>query len=1061
MSFFESNFFCFFCMKNMYYMVVSSKNGCFWRFFAMFFMFFFCFNTLLRTQTFEQVPPGSYSFRIYDSLDGLGSLSVWDIVQDHLGFIWVGTEYGVFRYDGERFQSFQLESGLPSTWADLLHVDREGTLWVGTYQGLAKFDGERFLLQEPESGLPPGRITAIAEDVHGLWVGTNSGLYSRNTGGRFDLAQKWPGGDVTSLAVSNDRKSLWVATLHDLLAKVYSFQDGQYIEYSAGRVGRSEPIDAISVDGRGRVWIRTLQNLQILDHQQQRFVDFYPMVPPATQLGHLFTDRQGKLWVTTDRGLYRFEEDHWQTIGANEGLPYTTIRRIFEDREGSLWLASSGLLRMRGRGIWKSHTTAQGLPNNVIWATLRHDNGEYFAGTDSGLARSTSLGWKKVLGTEFMQVRSLVKGKNGDIYLTGAPANILCWNPRTNLVKPIGSGKGLLASKVIFSLVLDHKGMFWAATDGAGLIQGKPQGGDWHFKHIPLPKGGQQERIRYLFEDSQFRLWIPAEHGLNLLEDGTWRHFNTQNGLRANHVVYITETKDGDFWLAYFESLTLGLAHCRYVNGELHIIKHVDSASGLLTGKCYLIGEDANKNIWVGTGVGLNLIHPDGRIDRFTVEDGLVGDDVNAMAFRAEPDGNVWIGTAFGLAFFDASAYQNWSLSQAVVHIIDWQFSGQRYNSSSISPAKIPFSGRTFEVHYSALSYIRENAIEYQVKLVGLEPEWRLVKSLRQRYPGLSPGKYTFAARAHIGQDGWGAEKKISFEILPPFWQSWPFRLIVFMFLGMIVWVLFQWRNVALRRRNAALEEMVAARTQEVEEKAEALTRANEALHNLSLTDPLTGLRNRRYLGVCIPEDLAQVQRVHNNIRHGGRERLSENIDLVFLMVDIDHFKEVNDLYGHEAGDLVLQQMSQILRQATRDTDTVVRWGGEEFLVVARNAARIDSHWLAERIRAQIHETLFDIGSSLTIHKTCSVGFAVFPFEPSSPELLSWEDVVNLSDHCLLTAKRSGRNAWIGLYPSPDADFTKITTFGRGDVPGMIESKHLVLCHSFSEGHLLDWPPVS
>jgi diguanylate cyclase (GGDEF)-like protein len=143
---------------------------------------------------------------------------------------------------------------------------------------------------------------------------------------------------------------------------------------------------------------------------------------------------------------------------------------------------------------------------------------------------------------------------------------------------------------------------------------------------------------------------------------------------------------------------------------------------------------------------------------------------------------------------------------------------------------------------------------------------------------------------------------------------------------------------------------------------------------------------------------------------------------MIFIMVDLDHFKDVNDRYGHAAGDLVLQEVAQILKLATRDSDTIVRWGGEEFLVVARNAARGEATILMERIRNSVADHVFRLEDGREIRCTCSMGFTFYPFVHGQPELLPWERLLDLADHCLYAAKRGGRNAWVGLYPAEDAD---------------------------------------
>jgi diguanylate cyclase (GGDEF)-like protein len=135
----------------------------------------------------------------------------------------------------------------------------------------------------------------------------------------------------------------------------------------------------------------------------------------------------------------------------------------------------------------------------------------------------------------------------------------------------------------------------------------------------------------------------------------------------------------------------------------------------------------------------------------------------------------------------------------------------------------------------------------------------------------------------------------------------------------------------------------------------------------------------------------------------------------------MDHFKAVNDTYGHAAGDLVLQQASAALRGACRDADFVVRWGGEEFLIVARNADRSQAALLADHLRDAIRALRIDVGNGVILEKTCSIGYAAFPVLASAPEAYAWEEAVKMADQCLYAAKHSGRDAWVGVVLAADA----------------------------------------
>jgi diguanylate cyclase (GGDEF)-like protein len=189
-----------------------------------------------------------------------------------------------------------------------------------------------------------------------------------------------------------------------------------------------------------------------------------------------------------------------------------------------------------------------------------------------------------------------------------------------------------------------------------------------------------------------------------------------------------------------------------------------------------------------------------------------------------------------------------------------------------------------------------------------------------------------------------------------------------------------------------------------------------------SLTDPLTGLRNRRFLLQHIDNDVAMtLRRIKNRTKH-GIVNVASDIDLVFFMIDIDHFKFVNDQYGHAAGDLVLVQMRERLQKVARETDYLIRWGGEEFLMVARGTDRHEANVIAERIRVAVSSRPFELTDGVHISKTCSVGFACFPFLLAHPNLLSWSQVVEIADLGLYRAKNAGRDAWVGLHCSVDAN---------------------------------------
>ena len=223
-------------------------------------------------------------------------------------------------------------------------------------------------------------------------------------------------------------------------------------------------------------------------------------------------------------------------------------------------------------------------------------------------------------------------------------------------------------------------------------------------------------------------------------------------------------------------------------------------------------------------------------------------------------------------------------------------------------------------------------------------------------------------------------------------------------------------RQELLARVDLHLQLLEASRNleQKVEARTEELKKAYEQLEQLSLSDPLTGLGNRRFFEKFIDSDASEARRKYINWIRDGKE-VPHDGDLVFIVIDIDKFKSVNDTYGHAAGDKVLVTVAGILKEASRKSDYIVRWGGEEFLIVARFLSRDNAKSLTERIRANVEKADIDIGDGQTLQVTCSLGYAGFPLNKRAPNHYEWEEVIKIADRALYASKFSGRNSWIGL----------------------------------------------
>jgi diguanylate cyclase (GGDEF)-like protein len=211
------------------------------------------------------------------------------------------------------------------------------------------------------------------------------------------------------------------------------------------------------------------------------------------------------------------------------------------------------------------------------------------------------------------------------------------------------------------------------------------------------------------------------------------------------------------------------------------------------------------------------------------------------------------------------------------------------------------------------------------------------------------------------------------------------------------------------------LEQRVQERTQELRSRQSELEQANHELAQASITDSLTGLANRRFLTEYLEREVPLLHRRYRKMEEGKAG--PEMLDMAFIMVDLDHFKAINDSAGHAAGDAVLKQLKNLLESVSRSSDIIVRWGGDEFLIVARDLSGDGLAEMTERIRTHVGQHQFEVGEGRVVRTSCSIGFACYPFFREQLDALSWEQVISVADRALYVAKASGRDAWVGFHP--------------------------------------------
>ena len=585
-----------------------------------------------------------------------------------------------------------------------------------------------------------------------------------------------------------------------------------------------------------------------------------------------------------------------------------------------------------------------------------------------------------------------------------------------------------LGADGVMALHEDRAGALWVGTFGGGVNRFDPRTGVFErFEHDPddatTPSGA---RVTAFAEDRDGTLWVGTDGGgLGLLVAGSrtfhaFRHDpDAPNTIPVDSVFSLHVDGRDTLWVG-----TRGGGLARAVGDpaapdEIRF-ETFGRREGLPDDVIYGIEPDGSGNLWLSTNRGLARFTPTtGEVRSYRKVHGLQSDEFNFGAHFRTPRGELVFAGNEGFNVFEPARLER-NLHAPPVRLT----SLLRYDRPV--EADVPFArlGRTafdhrddvltFEV--AALDFSAPGENRYAMKLEGFDAEWRdLGTDRRVTYTNLDGGEYALRVRAANSDGVWGeASTVLELDVAPAPWLTWWAYLgyLATAALGVLAIVRFERRKVVRETvYSRKLERQVAERTRELADRNAELRAANEDLLLASLTDPLTGLRNRRFFFEEVAREIAALPRAHED-RTAGHA-------LAFLMVDLDHFKSINDLRGHQAGDGVILAVREVFLEICRESDSIVRWGGDEFLVVAHDADPERAAALAERIRQGVEARSLTLGDG-RLSGTCSIGFACFPFDASAPAALAWDAVLALADAALYQAK-ARRNAWAGFRPTARA----------------------------------------
>jgi len=952
---------------------------------------------------------------VYGVEEGLEAVSVLGLQVGKAGSLWIATDEGVVRFDGEQFRTFAIDSGLPSGTVLELAQDVDQTIWAATLRGLARLEGERFVPVELP-GSPSGEaVSALCLDAAGhLVVGAIGGVFRCGTEGCELVWSAGPGESVTAVALDPHTDELWFAGTFGLVR-----WNGRRLEaYGLAEGLPSLATRSLLVDKYGWLWIRQIGSLVALDTNDGT-IRVEPDLPSSSESSQIFEDSMGTLWVTSDQGLFRREGDRWLKLGRDQGMPDEVVTSLVEDYEGAVWIgtAHTGLVRWLGRDRFVRWTTRTGLPTDVVLALARSTRGVLGIGTQAGLALvDEARGVVSILdetnGLDAEHVLSLVAGPEGGFFV-GSIEGRMAWVDEDGRVTPLGVRDGFPPGLAVNGIELGPNGEVWLATTH-GLWRGDGPPATLRFRRVDLPAGSDEARdlpptesISDLLLDRDGVLWAAGRYGLARLENGTWSRLSRSDGLRDDSLISIAQAGDGAIWIGYREAH--GVSELRFDDEGSRSWRHFDHTNDLRHDQVTFVRSDALGRIWVGTTRGLSIRTGD-RFASFGRSDGLGSGDPMNNAFHADRDGTVWVGTSRGAVAARVSRADLEPKPDLAARIVSARLGSTLLEAGE--SVTVPHDQNTLEVALSARTFRPPQEVEFRYRLVGID-EFPVTAHQRvARYAALPPGPYRFEVAARPAGGGWGPVTEISFVVRRPWWSTLPARLLWLALAGGIGFAADRARSRRSRQRRESLEKAVDSRTRELKASREELARKNDELAHLSLTDPLTGLKNRRFAWELLGEEIRRVDEEWAT----AEPDVEPESRLVFFLIDVDHFKSINDQYGHEIGDEILVEVAERVRAATRLSDIAVRWGGEEFLVIARDLPRSQWASFAARLRDSIAKPPYLLGTDAgPVTCSASLGYAAYPFDRDVG--LGWQQVLRLADQALYAVKQTGRDADLGVLP--------------------------------------------
>jgi ligand-binding sensor domain-containing protein/signal transduction histidine kinase len=755
------------------------------------------------------------------SARGLPGGPIYAIAQTDDGYLWIGTERGLVRFDGQNFRLFQASSssGAPIGPVLGLTTDVEGNLWVRLEgANLLRYRDGSFENMSPEFQGPEVAVTAMTRGIDGkvLLAGLLNGIL-RVHSGRFERLAAMPSLPnflVISMTETEDG-TIWMGSRDIGLFQMIKGQVSPGPKMLADR-----KINCL-LDNKQDLWIGTDNGLARWDGSE--FLETgAPSALQHTQILAMTRDRRSNIWIGTAEGLFRIDANGVFSRGETDTVPSGGITAVYEDREGNLWAGSTKGLDQLREGAFTTYSAAEGLPSDSSGPLYADADGRiWFARPEGGLYWLKDGKFREVPSGALKKevIYSIAGGKNG-IWIGRQNGGLTHYEAGAASAKTYTEVDGL-AQNSVYAVYTDQHGAVWAGTLSGGVSQFR----EGKFSTYTTSDGLLSNTVTSILESANGTMWFGTPKGLSALSNGHWSAYGAKDGLPAEAVNCLLEDSGGVLWIGTASGLaSIGSGRVWMPGGP----------SELLREPVFGIAEDQSGSLWVSTASHVLRVNRHGLLNgspsesdirEYGIADGLRGTEgvKRTRSVVTDPHGDIWFSTNHGLSFVNPKGLSG-TAAPTIVHIEQISADGRVLGVQGVVSVPAPHHRVMFS--YAGVNLSTPERVRFKYMLDGFDHKWSDPTSSREAtYTNLDSGSYRFRVIASNSDGVWNsAESEAQFEIEPLFWQRWWFQLSAAAAAALAILILFHLRMLRLSHQlNVRFEERLGERTRIAQELHDTL----------------------------------------------------------------------------------------------------------------------------------------------------------------------------------------------------------------------------------------------